>query len=104
MPKLSPHWGQRYLFNTYYNMKKGDEPIIAYLMNWRGESFYAKGQDLQINDGNQLKNRVKQPGREFILVETTRYKGLESTLAEMKDKVSIVDRSNAKWYLVMVDD
>jgi 4-amino-4-deoxy-L-arabinose transferase-like glycosyltransferase len=103
--KLAPHWGQRYLFNTYYAMRQGDEPIIAYLMNWRGETFYAKGLDLQINDGNQLKSRVKQPGREFILVETTRYKGLESTLgADFKGKVNIVDRSNSKWYLVAVDD
>ncbi|MEW5848550.1 MAG: glycosyltransferase family 39 protein [Myxococcota bacterium] len=103
--KLAPHWSQRYLFNTYYSMKQGDEPIIAYLMNWRGESFYSKGLDAQINDGNQLKARVKQPGREFILVETTRYKGLENTLgADFKGKINIVDRSNSKWYLVLVDE
>ncbi len=104
MPRLAPHWGQRYLFNTYYDMRKPDEPILAYLMNWRGETFYAKGQDAQINDGNQLKTRVKAPGREFILVETTRYKGLENTLADMKGKLQIVDRSNTKWYLVLVDE
>lgn len=103
--KLAPHWSQRYLFNTYHAMKQGDEPIIAYLMNWRGESFYSKGTEPQINDGNQLKNRLKAPGREFVLVETTRYKGLESLLAaDFRGKVQIVDRSNAKWFLVLVDD
>jgi len=103
--KLAPHWSQRWLFNTYHAMKQGDEPIIAYLMNWRGESFYSKASEPQINDGNQLRTRCKQPGREFILVETTRYKGLESSLGpEFKGKVNIVDRSNAKWYLVAVDD
>ena len=72
---------------------------------WRGESFYSKASEPQINDGNQLRTRCKQPGREFILVETTRYKGLESSLGpEFKGKVNIVDRSNAKWYLVAVDD
>jgi 4-amino-4-deoxy-L-arabinose transferase-like glycosyltransferase len=103
--RLAPHWSQRWLFNTYYSMRKPDEPIIAYLMNWRGESFYAKALDAQINDGNQLKNRVRQPGREFVLVETTRFKGLESTLgADFKGKINIVDRSNVKWYLVLIDE
>lgn len=103
--KLAPHWSQRYLFNTYYSMRQDDEPIIAYLMNWRGETFHSKNREPQINDANALKARLKQPGREFILVETNRYKGMEQALAQdFKGKVNIIDRSNAKWYLVLVDD
>jgi hypothetical protein len=41
MVDLSPHWGQRELFKTYYELRKGpEEPVIAYQMNWKGENFY----------------------------------------------------------------
>ncbi len=36
---LSPHWSQAHLFKTYYGEKKGTEPIYAYQLNWRGETW-----------------------------------------------------------------
>src|SRR3989440_12799815 len=40
--RLSPHWTQRDLFWEYYHQSTPDEPIAAYQMNWRGETFYSR--------------------------------------------------------------
>ena len=104
MPQLAPHWSQRYLYNTYWADKKGDEPNIAYLMNWRGETFYALNTDDQVKNASQLLTKMKEPGRKYIVVESKRYAGLESTLKAYKDKIEIIDRSNSKWYLVRINE
>jgi 4-amino-4-deoxy-L-arabinose transferase-like glycosyltransferase len=37
----SPHWGQRELFERYYQLRTGpNEPVVAYQLNWKGENFY----------------------------------------------------------------
>ena len=102
--QLAPHWSQRYFYDTYWNDARSGEPNLAYLMNWRGETFYALNTDQQIKNANDLKTRMKSPGRKYIIVESKRYKGLASTLAEYKDKLEIIDRSNSKWYLVRVNE
>lgn len=41
MVDLSPHWGMRELFETYYEERTGpEEPVIAWQMNWKGENYY----------------------------------------------------------------
>jgi 4-amino-4-deoxy-L-arabinose transferase-like glycosyltransferase len=41
MVKLSPHWGQHEVIETYYRDRKGpEEMLVAYQMNWKGENFY----------------------------------------------------------------
>ncbi len=104
MPQLSPHWSQRDLYNTYWSDRRGDEPNIAYLMNWRGETFYALNTDVQIKNSSQLLTRMKEPGRKYIIVESKRYSGLQSTLKDYSDKLEIIDRSNSKWYLVRINE
>jgi 4-amino-4-deoxy-L-arabinose transferase-like glycosyltransferase len=41
MTQVSPHWGQRDVIAAYYTSRANDaEPLVAYQMNWKGESFY----------------------------------------------------------------
>ena len=47
---LSHHWTQRDLFWRYYAQRKPGEPIAAFMMNWRGETFYWKNTVKQIKD------------------------------------------------------
>ena len=102
--RLSQHWSQRWLFQTYESLKEPGEPLIAYQMNWRGETFYGANHDRQAKKNDQLKLALKKPGRKFILTETKRLKGLKKALGKEKAKtLKIVDRSNKKWYLVMVE-
>ncbi len=103
--RASQHWSQREIFDTYYSMRKGDEPIIAFQMDWKGETFYGKNQDIQIKrSGSELKKAVERPGREFVLVQTDRYGSLKSALGkDYESRIKVVDRSNQKWYLVLVE-
>lgn len=100
--KLTPHWTQRDLFWSYYEESKPDEPIAAYSMNWRGETFYSRNLVRQIKDAQKIKDFVAAPGREFILTEHSRLQGLKTTLGSAY-RVKPVDKSSNKFVLVVVE-
>jgi 4-amino-4-deoxy-L-arabinose transferase-like glycosyltransferase len=109
--RLSPHWAQRDIFWSYYedacpSTSNGhcnpDAPIVAYFMNWRGETFYSENRVRQIKDPGKLMEYVAQPGREYVIVEQSRYQGMVQTLGD-KYKTRILDKSCNKFYLVSVD-
>lgn len=104
--RASQHWTQRHIFATYHAMKKPDEPLLAYQMDWKGESFYGKNRDIQLKkSGPEIKKHCDRPGREFVLVQTDRFGGLKTALGkDYEAKIRVVDRSNQKWYLVLVDE
>jgi hypothetical protein len=59
--KLTPHWTQRELLWTYYHQRGSPtEPIIAYYMNWRGETFYTSNTIRQIKDNAHWDDVVQQ--------------------------------------------
>ncbi|PTL77819.1 glycosyltransferase family 39 protein [Vitiosangium sp. GDMCC 1.1324] len=100
---LSHHWTQRDLFWRYYAQRKPDEPITAYLMNWRGETFYSRNEVKQIRDVPKLKPFVDQPGREWALVEHNRLSLLRQNVGPDK-VVTVIDRDiNNKFVLVTID-
>ena len=103
--RASQHWSHRSLLETYLSMKNKDEPIIAFQMDWKGETFYSKNQDIQIkSSGADLKKAADKPGREFVLVQTDRFGGLKTALGkDYQSKIRVVDRSNVKWYLVLIE-
>lgn len=104
--RASQHWSQRALFSTYHQLRERSEPIIAFQMDWKGETFYGKNADIQVKkSGADLKKLCDRPGREFVLVQVDRYGSLKSALGkEYESRIRVVDRSNQKWYLVLVDD
>lgn len=100
---LSHHWTQRDLFWRYYEQRKPDEPIAAFLMNWRGETFYSRNTVKQIRETGKLTPFVNQPGREWVLVEHNRLNLLRQAAGEGK-VVTPVDRDiNNKFLLVTVE-
>lgn len=105
---LSPHWGQAHLFKTFHEERKANEPIYAYQLNWRGETFYSRNRILQVKESGaneRMRNLVDKPGREFIITEQSRYHTLQGVLSpDKRDKMRILDRSNNKFYLVVVDE
>ena len=105
---LSPHWGQKHLFETFYEERKGDEPIYAYQLNWRGETFYSRNTILQVKESGanqRIRQLVDRPGREFVITEQSRYHTLKSVLSpDKRDKTRILDRSSNKFYLIVVED
>jgi hypothetical protein len=104
--RASQHWSQRWIMETYYALKKGDEPLIAFQMDWKGETFYLKNADVQVKkSGADLKKHVDRPGREFVIVQTDRFGGLKSALGkDYENKIRVVDRTNVKWFLVEIEE
>lgn len=105
---LAPHWGQKHLFDTFYEERKGDEPIYAYQLNWRGETFYSRNTILQVKEAGanqRIRSLVDRPGREFIITEQSRYHTLKGVLSpDKRDKTRILDRSSNKFYLIVVEE
>ena len=105
LSRASAHWSQRWLIETWHALRQGDEPLIAFQMDWKGETFYAKNREIQIKkNASDLKLLVAAPGREFVLVQVDRFEGLKAAIGRgAENRVTVVDRSNAKWLLVVVD-
>ena len=100
---LSHHWTQRDLFWRYYAQRKPDEPIAAFMMNWRGETFYSKNTVKQIKDNAKMAQYGALPGRKWALVEHNRLQILKNTVGQEKS-VRAIDRDlNNKFVLVTID-
>ena len=100
---LSHQWTQRDLFWRYYAQRQPGEPIAAYLMNWRGETFYSRNTVKQIRETPKLRPFVDQPGREWALVEINRLGVLRQNVGTEKT-VTVIDRDlNNKFLLVTID-
>lgn len=102
---LSHHWTQRDQFWRYYTNRRPGEPIAAFLMNWRGETFYTRNQVKQIKDNANvgLLNYVQQPGREWALVEHARFGILKGAVGPDKN-VTVIDKDlNNKFVLVTIE-
>ncbi len=117
MVDISPHWSQKHVFATYYRLRKGpEEPVIAWMMYWRGENFYTCNQiyDHRVDPGEKtvflgdrntekLQEYVRNhPGRRmFFLIERHRLESLRSLLPEAaRPTLEVVDDSNNKVFLV----
>jgi 4-amino-4-deoxy-L-arabinose transferase-like glycosyltransferase len=107
--EMSPHWSQRDLFWSYLEQRGSpEEPIIAYYMNWHGETLYSRnlvrqiGSSSEPGDPQKLKQYVDRPGREWVIIEQRGFSGLQGTLTG--HKLRIADRSSNKYFLVAVED
>jgi len=114
---ISPHWSQKHVFATYFRLRKGpEEPVVAWMMYWRGENFYTSNQiydhridaadkTVFLGDRNTEKLQTylsSHRGRRiFFLIERYRLETLRSLLPEAaRPSLEIVDDSNNKVYLV----
>ncbi len=103
--QLSHQWTQRDQFWRYYTQRRPNEPIAAFLMNWRGETFYSRNTVKQIKDNPQvgMKSYADQPGREWSLVEHARLPMLKSAVGDKP--LTLVDKDlNNKFVLVIIGE
>jgi 4-amino-4-deoxy-L-arabinose transferase-like glycosyltransferase len=97
---LSHHWTQRDQFWRYYAQGKPDEPIAAFMMNWRGETFYSRNTVKQIKENSKMAQYAALPGRKWALVEHNRLQILRNAIGAER-QVNLVDRDlNNKFVLV----
>jgi 4-amino-4-deoxy-L-arabinose transferase-like glycosyltransferase len=115
---LSPHWSQKQVIATYYRARNNaDEPLIAWNLYWRGESFYTRNQIASARDPEERtawayidapkalhRYLLRHYGRLFFLVERQNLESLRVELGPaLAHTLRIVDESNNKLYLVVVD-
>jgi len=101
---LSHNWTQRDQFWRYYTNRKPGEPIAAFLMNWRGETFYSRNTIKQIKDNANvgMAQYAQLPGRKWALVEHNRLGILKGAVGE--HNVVVIDKDlNNKFVLVTID-
>jgi 4-amino-4-deoxy-L-arabinose transferase-like glycosyltransferase len=117
---LSPHWSQKQVIAAYYRLRRGPhEPLIAWNLYWRGENLYTRNEISRSPDRRErtawayidVARRMREylpahRGRRlFFLVERVRLPSLRAELpAAVAATLSIVDESNNKLYLVVVDN
>jgi 4-amino-4-deoxy-L-arabinose transferase-like glycosyltransferase len=116
IPKAANHWSQKPLIAAYYKQRSGpQEPLIAWQMYWRGETFYTANEiysgpyeqrTVFLGDKNQenLKDYIgrNRGKRLFFIVERTRLDTLRSLLpAETRGSLQILDDRNNKFYLAV---
>ena len=100
---LSHHWTQRDQFWRYYAHRAPGEPITAFLMNWRGETFYSRNTVKQIKENGRLRTYADQPGREWALVEHYRFNILKNAVGPDKN-IQVWDKElNNKFVLVTIE-
>ncbi|HWE22829.1 MAG TPA: glycosyltransferase family 39 protein, partial [Myxococcales bacterium] len=100
---LSPHWTQRDLFWEYYQRSTPDEPIGAYLMNWRGETFYSRNRVRQLKENAKLSEFMAGPGdRKWLLVEQGRVSALRQALGPAV-RLRVVESRNNKFALAVAE-
>ena len=101
--ELSPHWTQRQLFRTWLGERASpDEPLVAWYMNWRGESFYGRNRVRPVMDERRMAEIAARPGPVWVLTETGRQASLRAAVGPSQRLR--VAASNNKYELVEVRD
>ncbi|HEX9507939.1 MAG TPA: dolichyl-phosphate-mannose--protein mannosyltransferase, partial [Myxococcales bacterium] len=103
---LSHHWTQRDLFWRYYALRRPEEPIAAFLMDWKGETFYSRNTVKQIgvaNSTERARQFVSTPGRKWMLLEHNRFNLLQNAIGPGRIARSIEPDLNNKFMLVWID-
>jgi len=102
--RLSPHWSQRDIAWVYHRESAPDEPLAAYQMNWRGETFYTRNLVRQLKEPGEIRDfAAATPGRKWVAVEHGRLASLKTALGT-RYKVRTVDKTSNKFALVVVED
>ena len=121
LPTLTPNWTLKHIIGSYYRHRSSpEEPLIAWQMYWRGETFYSKNRLYESRPGAFLpedqrtvfldeKNAEnlqayckRNPGkRAFLVIEAGRYSTLQSILPEnARRELKIIDKSSNKFMLL----
>ena len=120
MPTISQTWSQKGVWDHYYgHCERVDgppgahppkrycgEPVIAYKLNWRGETFYSQNEVIPIRDDDDFTHVVNGVGAEtfYGIMEYSRYRGefQRELPARFKGKACVVFNGNLKFVLAKV--
>ena len=101
------HWTQRQIMHTYYTQRLPGEPLGAYLMNWKGETFYTKNEVRQMQQPQKLEEFLREPAgpqnRHWVITDTRYYKNFQQQMTNEGHRITMKDDSSVKFFLVTVE-
>ena len=106
-PALGRHWTQRELMTNYFSERQPGEPLGAFLMNWKGETFYTRNEVVQVSARDprgELTALALRPGRAFVVVEHARLGTLRSSLPPGQRVEVLAPETMNKFALVRLED
>ena len=106
-PALGRHWTQRELLTNYFSRRQPGEPLGAFLMNWKGETFYTRNEVVQLSARDpraELTALAQRPGRAFVVVEHARLPMLRSALPVGQRVEVLAPETMNKFALVILED
>jgi hypothetical protein len=102
--ELAPHWTQREIFAAWRAEQPGaDEPVVAWLMNWRGETFYGRGRVIDVVDPARMRELAARPGRFWAVTEARRMESLRSAVGPGK-RLRLAGPEAGRYRLVELTD
>jgi 4-amino-4-deoxy-L-arabinose transferase-like glycosyltransferase len=118
MPKVAPYWSQKGPIAAYYQHRRSpDERLIAYMLYWRGETFYTSNEIYQgpedertVFDQEGADDRLRdwltrhRGHRMFFLFERHQQARIRDDLPpDARDSFQMVDELNNKFSLASAD-
>lgn len=106
-PALGRHWTQRELTATWHAHRKGGEPLGAFLMNWKGETFYSRNEVVQVSARDprgELASLALRPGPAYLVVEHARLPVMRGALPPGQRVEVLAPETMNKFVLVRVDE
>jgi len=120
MPRVAQTWSQKGVWDYYYSVCKKEppppgsdprktyceQPVIAYKLNWRGETYYSQNLVIPIRDDDDFDYFLSQVGDGpfYGIMEYGRYRGefQRELPARFKGKSCVVYNNNLKFVLTKV--
>jgi 4-amino-4-deoxy-L-arabinose transferase-like glycosyltransferase len=118
MPKVAPFWSQKGPIATYYQRRRSpDERLCAYMLYWRGETFYTSNEiyegpteERTVFDQEGADDHLKEwiahhrGRRAFFIFEHHQQTRISQDLPpEVRPSFLIVDETNNKFSLAQAD-
>jgi 4-amino-4-deoxy-L-arabinose transferase-like glycosyltransferase len=103
-PELANHWTQREVFAAWRREAPApDEPLVAWLMNWRGETFYGRNRVREVADPARMREVASRAGRLWVVTEAERLPSLGSAVGQVK-RLRVAAGEPGRYRLVELTD
>lgn len=103
-PLVALHWTQREVFAAWKAEDPGpDEPLVAWRMNWRGETFYGRNRVREVIDPARMREVSARPGRLWVVTEAERLPSLEGAVGGVK-RLRVAAGAPGRYRLVELTD
>jgi 4-amino-4-deoxy-L-arabinose transferase-like glycosyltransferase len=103
-PEVVPHWSQRDAFAALQAERPApDEVVVAWRMNWKGETFYGRDRVLEVLDPARMREVAGRPGRIWVVTEEERIPSLAGAVGSAR-RLRVAGPRSGRYRLVELSD